>query len=139
MDVFKAFKQRLEELPSAPTAANGADEQQAHGSVVAGAPLADAAEDEEANLCDLHFVPNCQSCRSWDDAAVKVDAEAEAEGEDGPEWMAHQLSFARDLLGKDLEWKRRMAEIEVIDPKEKARSIKEERRGKGKGRERGRA
>jgi peptidyl-prolyl cis-trans isomerase SDCCAG10 len=81
----------------------------------------------------LHFIANCQSCRAWDDE--KPDGEAEANGDDDPGWMAHQLTFARDTLGKDLEWKKKMSEIEVIDPREKAREIAEaKKQGKGKGR-----
>ncbi|KAK4893177.1 Peptidyl-prolyl isomerase cwc27 [Elasticomyces elasticus] len=128
IDMFKAFKQRLEELPAATTA--GADE----GHPVPGADGTAAkyeveADEEEANLCDLHFIPNCQSCRSWDDDA-EVDA-VEADGE-GDGWMAHKLTFEKDLKGKDLEFKRKMAEIQVIDPRAKAREIKEEGKKKGK-------
>ena len=85
------------------------------------------AVDEEAELCDLHFIANCQSCKSWDEA--KPDGQADADGEDdGGTWMSHKLTFAKDTLGKDLEWKKKMEEIEVIDPREKARTIKEEQR-----------
>lgn len=132
IDLFKAFKQRLETLPVD-------DDQEAPSSKpTAEAPAtngddATAEDDEEAALCDLHFIANCQSCKSWDEGD-KPDGEANGDGEDDPGWMAHTLSFAKDTLGKDLEWKRKMAEIEVIDPREKARVIKEEGR-KGKGRE----
>lgn len=54
--------------------------------------------------------------------------------------MSHALSFAKDTLGKDLEWKRKMEEFEVIDPREKAREIKEEgreKRERGKDRDKG--
>ncbi|KAK3066496.1 Peptidyl-prolyl isomerase cwc27 [Teratosphaeriaceae sp. CCFEE 6253] len=140
IDMFKAFKQRLDELPPATATTNGDEHPAAPkpGRVTIGGeahvpstglPESTTADDDEGQLCDLHFIPACQSCRSWDDD--KPDADAVAEGEDDPGWMAHQLSFAKDLLGKDLEWKRRMAEIEVVDPREKARAIKEEgRRGK---------
>ncbi|KAK5167537.1 Peptidyl-prolyl isomerase cwc27 [Saxophila tyrrhenica] len=138
IDLFKAFKQRLEDLPpdsnptptdqpTAPT--NGHTNPN---------PEPTTADDEEADLCDLHFIANCQSCRNWDEEN-KPDAEAEADGEDDGGWMAHSLTFAKDTLGKDLEWRRKMEEIEVIDPREKARGIREEgRRGKdgGKGKER---
>ncbi|KAK3112269.1 Peptidyl-prolyl isomerase cwc27 [Teratosphaeriaceae sp. CCFEE 6253] len=148
IDMFKAFKQRLDELPPETATTNGDEHPAAPkpGRVTIGGeahvpstglPESTTADDDEAQLCDLHFIPACQSCRSWDDD--KPDADAVAEGEDDPGWMAHQLSFAKDLLGKDLEWKRRMAEIEVVDPREKARAIKEEgRRGKARGRGRGR-
>ncbi|KAK4896669.1 Peptidyl-prolyl isomerase cwc27 [Elasticomyces elasticus] len=128
IDMFKAFKQRLEELPAASTA--GADEDHpVPGANGTAAKYEVEADEEEANLCDLHFIPNCQSCRSWDDDA-EVDA-VEADGE-GDGWMAHTLTFEKDLKGKDLEFKRKMAEIQVIDPRAKAREIKEEGKKKGK-------
>ncbi|OQV00696.1 hypothetical protein CLAIMM_06160 [Cladophialophora immunda] len=103
-------------------------------------------DDEEAALCDLHFIANCQSCSRWDDPN---NAEAE-ESEDDSQWMSHSLSFAKDRLGKDLNWKRKNEEeLVVIDPREKEKELKLERRrerdkdrdrdrdrGKGKGKER---
>jgi peptidyl-prolyl cis-trans isomerase SDCCAG10 len=139
LDLFKAFKQKLEDLPSAdPPPAQETNGEKEHADANGDAPKADEPtkdepEDEEAALCDLHFIANCQSCRAWDDE--KPDGEAEANGDDDPGWMAHQLTFARDTLGKDLEWKKKMSEIEVIDPREKAREIAEaKKQGKGKGR-----
>lgn len=134
LDLFKAFKARLEDLPadSTPeTNGNGNGREQAHPSANGDSakPSDPDAADDEAALCDLHFIANCQSCKSWDED--KPDGEANADGDDDPAWMAHSLTFAKDTLGKDLEWKRKMEEIEVIDPREKARAFKEERR-KGK-------
>ena len=141
IDMFKAFKQRLEDLPSSTSAESHAttngkpvDESDPHPASSGQdntQPI--TADDEEAELCDLHFIANCQSCKSWADSQ-KPDAEAEADGDDDPGWMAHSLTFAKDTLGKDLEWRRKMEEIEVIDPREKARAIKDERK---KGREKG--
>ncbi|OCK80815.1 cyclophilin-like protein, partial [Lepidopterella palustris CBS 459.81] len=83
-----------------------------------------AAADEETILCDLHFIANCQSCTSWDAAAAAED------DDDDAGWMAHALTFAKDRLGKDLEWKRKNEEeLVVIDPREKAKELKVERRG----------
>lgn len=136
IDLFKAFKQRLETLlvddeEEIPTAKPVAEVPAINGN-----NGDDAEDDEEAELCDLHFIANCQSCKSWDEGD-KPDGEANGDGEDDPGWMAHKLSFAKDTLGKDLEWKRKMEEIEVIDPREKARTIKEEsKRNKGKERKR---
>lgn len=140
LDMFKAFKQRLEDLPTnAQVAAGGSDEFKDAPAPAAtnGHPVQPTttkpaeADDDEAELCDLHFIANCQSCKSWDDD--KPDGDAEADGEDDAAWMAHSLSFAKDTLGKDLEWKRKMDEIQIIDPREKARAIKEEKRkDKGK-------
>lgn len=136
IDLFKAFKQRLETLPvdeddeaETPAAKPAAEVSTTNGNED------EVEDDEEAALCDLHFIANCQSCKSWDEGD-KPDGDANGDGEDDPGWMAHKLSFAKDTLGKDLEWKRKMAEIEVIDPREKARAIKEEsKKSKGKGKE----
>lgn len=134
IDLFKAFKQRLEDLPvnEAPATANGVDTvpETANGAV-ADPTSNKVADADEAELCDLHFIANCQSCKSWDQN--EADGEDHADDDDTG-WMAHTLSFAKDTLGKDLEFKRKMAEIEVIDPREKARALKEEKRkDKGKG------
>jgi peptidyl-prolyl cis-trans isomerase SDCCAG10 len=45
--------------------------------------------------------------------------------------MAHSLSFAKDRLGKNLEWKRKNEEeLLVIDPLEEAKRHKADARGK---------
>jgi peptidyl-prolyl cis-trans isomerase SDCCAG10 len=45
-------------------------------------------------------------------------------------WMSHKLSFAADRLGKDLtNRKKAEEELIVIDPREKARALKEGKRG----------
>ncbi|KAK3717283.1 Peptidyl-prolyl isomerase cwc27 [Vermiconidia calcicola] len=140
LDMFKEFKTRLDGLPvageqstdsmpSPPT--NGHDSDTAPTGPSTAADRA-GPEDDEANLCDLHFIANCQSCRSWDEDE-KPDPEAEADGEDGAAWMSHQLSFAKDKMGKDLTWRKKLEEISVIDPREKAKTIKEERRKDGSG------
>lgn len=137
IDLFKAFKHRLETLPMDE---NDNDRDAAPNANLAPGGQADEAEDddEEALLCDLHFIANCQSCKNWDDGeAGEGDEEVEDDG-----WMAHKLSFKKDTLGKDLEWKRKMEEIEVIDPREKARAIKleeKERKGKERGKGKGKA
>ncbi|KAI7461398.1 cyclophilin-like protein, partial [Hortaea werneckii] len=90
--------------------------------------------DEEEVLCDLHFIANCQSCKAWIDENDPSDAQKGEGAGDGDNfdnddndpsssWMAHSLTFAKDTLGKDLEWKRKMEEIEIIDPREKAREL----------------
>ncbi|KAK0905149.1 Peptidyl-prolyl isomerase cwc27 [Friedmanniomyces endolithicus] len=145
MDIFRAFKTRLGEMP----AAKGNGDRQvdidespidvANIHLPAAENVGIEADEDEANLCDLHFIPNCQSCRSWDHQAEADVVDADAD--DGSEWMSHTLSFAKDLLGKDLKFKKSMAEIEVIDPRAKANEIKQEiagkRRGKGKGKGKG--
>jgi len=144
LDVFKAFKQRLEDIPTASASVDPVTKPEAIDNPAAkdktetnGRPIAESLpDDDEAALCDLHFIANCQSCQSWDDEDSKPDREAEADGGDDAAWMSHQLTFAKDTLGKDLEWKRKMKEIEVIDPREKAREIKAEKREEKKKRER---
>lgn len=86
------------------------------------------ADEDEAELCDLHFIVNCASCQSWD----KHISENVDEDEDvGNVWMAHALTFGKDRLGKDLSWKKKNEEdLIVIDPREKTREIMEEHRAK---------
>ncbi|KAF2094989.1 cyclophilin-like protein [Rhizodiscina lignyota] len=78
-------------------------------------------DDEEAALCDLHFIANCQSCTKWDKQDNGVDEDDTDKG-----WMSHKLTFAKDRLGKDLEWKRKNEEeLVVIDPLEKSERLKQ--------------
>lgn len=45
--------------------------------------------------------------------------------------MSHALNFDKDRLGKDLNWrKKNEEELVVIDPREKARDLKDEQRAK---------
>jgi peptidyl-prolyl cis-trans isomerase SDCCAG10 len=82
------------------------------------------ADDEDEAACDLHFIVGCQSCKAW-------DKQEEEESDDDAGWMAHSLSFAKDRLGKDLEWKRKNEEdLLVIDPREEAKRHKAEVKGK---------
>lgn len=139
LDLFNAFKRRLEDLP-APASSSTTNGAPTNGHADNPKPTTTepaAEEDDEAALCDLHFIANCQSCKAWDDE--KPDEDAEADGDDDPGWMAHQLTFAKDTLGKDLKWKQQMAQIEVIDPREKAREIAGEKRARGKDKGRDRA
>ncbi|CAF3601067.1 unnamed protein product [Fusarium graminearum] len=112
--MLKAFQSRLEKAPpekendpaARETTKDGEDAQ---------------AGDEEAELCDLHFIANCQSCTSWD--------KQEKDESDDEGWMSHALSFAADKLGKDLSNRRKAEEeLVVIDPREKARTLKDEKK-----------
>ncbi|EON69617.1 hypothetical protein W97_08877 [Coniosporium apollinis CBS 100218] len=134
LDLIRAFQTKLDQAPEeafpAPTSppkesTPNAPDESGDGDGVPTAQPADAL-DEEAALCDLHFIVNCQSCTAWDRNQLGGDVdEDEDEG-----WMSHSLSFAKDRLGKDLEWKRKNEEeLVVIDPREKAKEIKEERKG----------
>ena len=84
-------------------------------------------DDEEASLCALHFIPNCQSCSKWD------EEEADDEDDLGDGWMGHKLTFAKDRLGKDLEWKKKNEELSVYDPKEREKELGIKPRGDGGG------
>ncbi|EED24578.1 peptidyl-prolyl cis-trans isomerase, putative [Talaromyces stipitatus ATCC 10500] len=80
-------------------------------------------DDEEAQLCDLHFIANCQSCQNWGKSADGPSVDAQAQDEDSTDWMSHRLQFGKDTLGKDLNWKKEHREdvdsLMVIDPREK--------------------
>ncbi|KAI4723589.1 cyclophilin-like protein [Aureobasidium sp. EXF-10727] len=128
LSTFNAFKKRLEKLPA---------EKESTTTTIATAAIpetdtaqTESAMDTEDKLCDLHFIANCQSCSTWHDE----DANKEEEDDNDLTWMSHALSFAKDTLGKDLEWKRKMEEFEVIDPREKTREIVGDK-GRNKGKE----
>lgn len=118
LDLFNAFKSKLDGIIQKDT--NGSTDKPA--AAVTTTDIAQVEDDDEAALCDLHFIANCQSCKAWDD---DPDGEADEDKDDSEDWMNHKLTFAKDTLGKDLEWKRKMEEIEVIDPREKARTIED--------------
>lgn len=111
--MLKAFQSRLAEAPpekdTGPTKVDDGEVDE------------ETAQDEEAGLCDLHFIANCQSCTTWD--------KQEKEESDDEGWMSHSLSFMADKLGKDLRARKKAEdELVVIDPREKARTLKEEKR-----------
>jgi peptidyl-prolyl cis-trans isomerase SDCCAG10 len=60
-----------------------------------------------------------------------VNGESEG-GEVSEDLWSHALSFERDRLGKDLNWKKKNEELVVIDPREKQKEVLKERR-KGRG------
>ncbi|EDN08405.1 conserved hypothetical protein [Histoplasma mississippiense (nom. inval.)] len=88
-------------------------------------------EEAEAQVCDLHFIANCPSCRTWDTTAIAAqDDTAQNHGredDDNPiDWMTHRLTFGKDMLGKDLNWKRTHEDVDglvVIDPREKEKEV----------------
>lgn len=131
LDVLAAFRAKLESAPpevrpakeavledlGKQGAIHGQDKETTNGD-----------EEDEAALCDLHFIANCQSCQSWDEH-MGEDVEARDDVDDG--WMSHALSFEKDRLGKDLSYKKKAEEeLVVIDPREKEKSIREEQRAK---------
>ncbi|KAF7547072.1 hypothetical protein G7Z17_g7983 [Cylindrodendrum hubeiense] len=112
--MLKAFQSKLEKAPAEKDTATVSHQEQEEEAGAQGAG-------EEAALCDLHFIANCQSCTSWD---KQGNDESDDEG-----WMSHSLSFAADKLGKDLRNRKKGEdELVVIDPREKARTLKEEKR-----------
>lgn len=128
LEILDAFRAKLEKAPQE----IGPSQSPSRGisnarEFTTGDGDADAAPDE-AELCDLHFIANCQSCQSWD----KHLSENLNTGEDDAKgWMSHALSFDKDRLGKDLNWKRKNEEdLVVIDPREKTKEIMEEHRMK---------
>ena len=138
MDVLNAFRARLEKAAAAPSLApvDATASQPSPPQNSKPANHNEEKEDEEEAVCDLHFIVNCQSCKSWDAAQ---DADAARGGDvDDKSWISHALSFEKDRLGKDLTWKKKNEEeLIVIDPREKARDIKEEERARKKARLRG--
>ncbi|KAG8423136.1 Peptidyl-prolyl isomerase cwc27 [Metarhizium acridum] len=114
MRLLRAFQSRLEKAPPEKEIHESAERGDEGSRDAAGA-------DDEAELCDLHFIANCQSCTAWD----KQDKEES----DDEGWMSHSLSFAADRLGKDLSNRKKAEEeLVVIDPREKARTLKEDKR-----------
>ncbi|KAL5380188.1 hypothetical protein DPSP01_007988 [Paraphaeosphaeria sporulosa] len=124
LDILTKFKSKLESAAPADTKMKSPEIPEAVVVPATEANGGKAAADEEEVPCDLHFVMGCQSCTAWD----KQDEE---ESDDDTGWMGHSLSFAKDRLGKDLEWKRKNEEeLVVIDPLEKAKEYKVDRKGK---------
>ncbi|KAF4990959.1 hypothetical protein FGRMN_8150 [Fusarium graminum] len=112
--MLEAFRSRLEKAPPE-------KEKELSAGEVTNDDGDAQTQDEEAELCDLHFIANCQSCTSWDKQGEK---DSDDEG-----WMSHSLSFAADKLGKDLSNRRKAEEeLVVIDPREKARTLKDEKK-----------
>ena len=118
LNILKAFRSKLDQAPPEkipPPNTNTGDVKDDNG---------EADNSEEAALCDLHFIADCQSCRKWD-----AEDENDKEEDDGIGWMSHALSFKEDKLGKDLTYRKKAEdELVVIDSREKARTLKEEMR-----------
>ena len=131
LNAFRARLDKADHADEAPSVSKG--KSTANGSKTNGtkdeAPFAD---DEEAQVCDLHFIANCQSCSNWNDA----DMHNQEDDEDERAFLSHALKFGKDMLGKDLDWKKKDRNrdfddgLMVIDPREKEREIKSKGRGK---------
>ena len=123
LDILTKFKSKLESAAPADTKMTSSELPVGEDDTATGTSGNRPAPDEEVP-CDLHFVVGCQSCTAWD----KQDGE---DSDDDTGWMSHSLSFAKDRLGKDLEWKRKNEEdLLVIDPLEKAKEFKSDRKGR---------
>jgi peptidyl-prolyl cis-trans isomerase SDCCAG10 len=122
LDILSKFKSKLE--TSEPAAPPKSKDISAPGDVEMKDGDDNGSKDEEDEaVCDLHFIAGCQSCKAW-------DKEEEEESDDDAGWMSHSLSFAKDRLGKDLEWKRKNEEdLLVIDPLEEAKRHKADAKG----------
>ncbi|EUC29883.1 hypothetical protein COCVIDRAFT_19648 [Bipolaris victoriae FI3] len=124
LDILARFKSKLEAAepatmpkPAASTLSENTPNENESGHGNSG------DQDDEA-ACDLHFIVGCQSCKAW-------DAQEDEGSDDDAGWMSHSLSFAKDRLGKDLEWKRKNEEeLLVIDPREEAKRLKAQGKGK---------
>ncbi|KAH6669973.1 cyclophilin-like domain-containing protein [Halenospora varia] len=118
LDILNAFRSKLDQAPPEKEVSKPSPPPEE-------AENKDKAEDdEEAALCDLHFIAGCESCKKWD-----AQDEEEEEDDDGIGWMSHALSFKEDKLGKDLSYRKKAEdELVVIDPREKARTLKEEKK-----------
>ena len=115
--MFNAFKSKLENTDAEPRKRHSSD----HGKKQK--EVDTTGEDEEAQLCDLHFIANCQSCKAWDEP---LEGGEVADDEDDWDWMSHRLTFAKDMLGKDLNWKKENEDADglvVIDPRQKEKEI----------------
>ena len=132
LDILNSFRAKLDQAPPEvePAKARVAEEQDSQNRVNGhDKELSNNNDNEdEAELCDLHFIANCQSCKSWDN---ELSNNANRPDDDNEGWMSHALSFEKDRLGKDLNWKKKNEEeLVVIDPREKAKDIREEQRAK---------
>ena len=129
LDILAAFRAKLDKAPPEMTADTTPSQEPNEEHVSDNdTRTSEVVGDEEATLCDLHFIANCQSCQSWD---KHLSGDVEAEKEDDKGWMSHALSFDKDRLGKDLNWRKKNEDsLVVIGPREKAKDIVGEQRAK---------
>ncbi|KAL4745104.1 peptidyl-prolyl isomerase cwc27 [Aspergillus terricola var. indicus] len=145
LKMFNAFRAKLESSDSQPTA-TATKRPSASETDVTEERKENADEDEESQLCDLHFIANCQSCKSWDNDVEGGANNAADDDVNDSGWLNHQLRFGKDKLGKDLNWKREHQDVDtlmVIDPREKEKELADgsrsgAKRVKGRGLERDR-
>ena len=123
LGVLNAWMSKLDKAPQTTKPDQGVPSQNSDGDNDAAPGGPGAGRNEEAELCDLHFIANCMSCKSWD--------KDEKEESDDEGWMSNALTAAADRLEGQLSLRKKAEEeLIVIDPREKARSLKEEVRAK---------
>ncbi|KAJ9663842.1 Peptidyl-prolyl isomerase cwc27 [Neophaeococcomyces mojaviensis] len=119
LQMLNAFRARLKQAETARKASNFVSTNGKPTDNGMESKVQPDAPDEEAALCDLHFIANCQSCKDWADEDDK-DADDDQDGG----FLSHALTFEKDRLGKDLTWKRKNEEeLVVIDPREREREL----------------
>jgi len=119
IDILKAFKAKLDNAP--PEKNTSKSEAAIDGEGVSNGKAGEE-DDDEAALCDLHFIANCQSCQKWDTQIAEEEDDV-----NDKTWMSHALSFKEEKLGRDLSYRKKAEEeLVVIDPLAKARTLKEE-------------
>lgn len=118
LDILKAFQAKLDNAP--PEKISAKPEAAVEGDNETNGKADD--DDDEAALCDLHFIANCQSCQKWDTQVAEEEDDV-----NDKTWMSHALSFKEEKLGRDLSYRKKAEEeLVVIDPLAKARTLKEE-------------
>ena len=140
LEIINSFRTKLDNAapqksPQAAVDLSEADKENGDTLPTGGAPKDEEEDEEEAHLCDLHFISNCQSCRSWDNPKIAEShtMNDDEHGTNDTGWMSHALSFEKDRLGKDLTWRRKNEEeLVVIDPREKGKEIKMGSKGGGR-------
>ncbi|KAJ5466579.1 Peptidyl-prolyl isomerase cwc27 [Penicillium diatomitis] len=126
LDMFNAFKAKLEgTMDPTPSISHRHESKENHNSHKEDTrEVNEDDDDEEAQLCDLHFIANCQSCKSWDDPDAEADEKDDIHDQG---WLNHTLRFGKDTLGKDLNWKKEHPDdadsLMVIDPREKEKDL----------------
>ena len=121
---FKAFQLRIEAATAGPQNGLGT---KGHGETnadrKASSDMNMDEEDEEAAVCDLHFIPNCESCKKWDEEGQQEQDDVTGEG-----LMSHTLSFAKERRDREELKRQKDDELVLIDPRERTKEFKAERK-----------
>ena len=148
MDALERFRRKLEKATSPPPPSTPPPPEipptiQQAPTITTTEP--DSKGEEEYQLCDLHFIPHCQSCKSWDEAhandSTVVDSAVGGDDIRPEDFLGHTLRFEKDRLGKDLSWKKEHEYddgLVLIDPREKTKELAEQRAKERGGRTAGR-